>query len=225
MEGEFYPADLAALRTAVEYVMGTGVYGDVVEFGCYRGRTAVTLAKAMHKGEASYRFSEVAHGIPERSLWVFDSFRGFPKTSTAVDAASPHIKAGVWYEGAPAGGSPAEIRSMCNAWLTDDRINVVAGWYKDTLSQIPAGHKFALVHVDCDYYESTIQVLDHLFAHDMIADGCTILFDDWYCNRGSPDFGEQKAWSETVEKYRPWITDWGAYGIVGRRFIVHSVAA
>lgn len=222
MSGEYIPADEAALKTAVDYVMSCGVHGDVVEFGCFQGRTAEILARAMYDGEKDYRFSEVAHGIAERSFWVFDSFEGFPVTSTAIDAASPHIKANVWYAGQPAGGSPEEIRALCGVFLDDKRIKVIPGWYKDTLTQLPDGQKFGLVHIDCDYYESTIQVLDHLFGKDMIADGCTILFDDFYCNRGSPDFGEQRAWEETREKYRPRVSDWGPYGVVGRRFIVHS---
>jgi hypothetical protein len=42
-----------------------------------------------------------------------------------------------------------------------------------------------------------------------------------FCNRGSPDFGEQKAWADCIAKHRPRFTDWGAYATMGRRFIIH----
>ena len=93
------------------------------------------------------------------------------------------------------------------------------------LHQIPAGTKFAFVHIDCDLYESAYQVLDYLFGNDMLSDGCALFFDDWYCNRGNPRYGEHKAMGDIVEKYNlangRRLTDWGPYGIVGRKFIVH----
>jgi hypothetical protein len=220
--GNFYPPSEEALSLAVEYVMGCGVPGDIVEFGCYRGRTSMMLAGALQEMGKKYDYSDRMHGITERRLWLFDSFEGFPKTSHAIDAASPHIRAGVWFAGAPAGGTPDEVRALCAQYIAPERILVIAGWYKDTLHQLPPGQKFAVVHVDCDYYESTFQVLDHLFGNDMMSDGCTVLFDDWYCNRGSPDFGEQKAWSDAVMKHDIRSTDWGPYGVVGRRFIIHG---
>lgn len=211
----FFGADHRALNDAMEYVFGSAVPGDVIEFGCHRGRSTRALAKAM-------RDSYTKYGSRDRDLWALDSFEGFPEADNPVDGECPHVKIGSWRAGAPAGGSPAQIMSLCAQHLPAERIHVIAGWFKDTLAQIPPSTRFAFVHVDCDYYESTSQVLTHLFDNAMLSDGATILFDDWYCNRGSPDYGEQKAWAEAITKFRPRFTDWGPYGIVGRRFIVHQ---
>ena len=81
--------------------------------------------------------------------------------------------------------------------------------------------KFSLLHVDCDLYEGTRTVLEHMFSTHALSDGCAILFDDWHCNRGSPQFGEQRAWAECVARYGVSFTDWGPYGAVGHTFIVH----
>ena len=35
-----------ALQDGVEYIYGSGVHGDVTEFGCFQGRTAEVLAAA-----------------------------------------------------------------------------------------------------------------------------------------------------------------------------------
>jgi hypothetical protein len=218
---QFVGAQKDALRTAVEYAMASGVQGDVVEFGCFLGRSAQMLAEAVWEFEKRYAFSEQAHGGPQRRLWVFDSFEGFPEPSHPVDAESPHVKAHLWYGGQPRGGTPEAVHAACAMHIDGPRVSVIPGWFKDTLPRIPKRVKFAVVHVDCDFYESTVQVLDRIVGHDMLSDGATILFDDWYCNRGNPEFGEQRAWREAVEQYRVNWSDWGPYGVVGRRIIVH----
>ena len=81
--------------------------------------------------------------------------------------------------------------------------------------------RFAVVSVDCDLYESTASVLEYLLGKQTYSDGCVVFFDDWYCNRGSPEFGEQKAWADYTAKYKIRFTDWGPYSVVGRKFILH----
>lgn len=81
---------------------------------------------------------------------------------------------------------------------------------------------YALVHIDSDLYESARDVLNYLFGHRMIAEGALLFFDNWNCNRGSPEFGERRAWSECVVKYRVRYSDEGAYGVFSHRFLIHS---
>lgn len=222
---QFVGAQKDALRNAVEYAMASGVQGDVAEFGCYLGRTTEILAESIWEFEVRYAASEQRHGRQQRRLWAFDSFEGFPEPSHPVDAASPHVKAGLWYAGQPSGGTPEGVHAVCSQYLPPDRISVVKGWYKEVLPRLPARVRFAVVHIDCDFYESTLDVLNRLFGAGMVSDGCTFLFDDWYCNRGSPDYGEQRAWREAHAKWCFRCSDWGPYGVVGRRFIVHGVKA
>ena len=225
-----FPAAESALGAAVEYIVGSGVAGDVAEFGCLHGRTAAILARSMEAAAQKYATSDLRHGIAERRLWLLDSFEGFPEASDPIDAASPHIAAKVWRPGAPAGGSVDLVMQRCCSYLLPRQIKVIPGWFSVTLQQIPDGTKFALVHIDCDFYSSTREVLDRLFAGDMLSDGATVLFDDWYCNRGSPRFGQQRAWAEKWEERndlmsagRLSFSDWGHYGIAGRRFIIHRL--
>lgn len=206
----FVPHQKEALRTAMEYVYVAGVPGDVAEFGCFFGKSTQMLADAMWEMEKRYQGADGYHKIPTRNLWGFDSFKGFPEPSHPVDAASPHVQAGLWYAGQPAGGSPEAVRHYCAQFLDPERVKIVEGWYADTLPCIPRDTRFAFLHMDCDFYESTFQVLDHLFERSMVSDGCTILFDDWYCNRGSPDFGQQRAWHDArAKRERFRFTDWG----------------
>jgi len=216
------------LADGVGYTHASAVHGDVAEFGCFWGRSAEVLATAMGRHGSQFGAVDKVHGIAQRRLWLFDSFQGLPTSTHVADLTSPHVETGVWrWRVEPGRGpTPQSIMTLCAAHLEQALIKIIPGWYKDTLASIPAGTKFAFVHVDCDLYESTYQVLDHLFGHDMLSDGCALYFDDWYCNRGSPKFGEQKAFADLRVKYgllQPSrLTDWGAYGALGRRFIVHA---
>jgi hypothetical protein len=209
------------LYRGFEYVMISAVPGDVAEFGTSSGRTAMTLAKAMAEFGDRYGPSDAVHGIGPRRLYLLDSFEGFPEASDPIDKAAPQIQSGAWGPGVAKDAPPDLLREMCATHIDAARIEIRAGWYRDTLPELEHGIKFAMVHIDCDLYESTMDVLDRLFTIDAFSDGCAIYFDDWYCNRGSPDFGEQRAWADCVAKHKPRFTDWGPYATVGRRFIVH----
>lgn len=210
------------LYRGFEYVMISAVAGDVAEFGTSSGRTAMVLAKAMADLGGRYGPSDEAHGIGLRKLYLFDSFEGFPAAINLVDVKAPQIMSGAWAPGVAKDAPPALLREMCATHLDPSRIDIREGWYKDTMPALEPGVRFAMIHIDCDFYESTMDVLDRLFMLNAFSDGCAVYFDDWYCNRGSPEFGEQKAWADCVAKYRPRFTDWGPYATVGRRFIIHG---
>ena len=95
------------------------------------------------------------------------------------------------------------------------------GWFTQTLRQIPPTARFAMLHLDCDLYASTFEVLDYLFGQRMVTDGCMLFFDDWNCNQASPRWGQRRAWRELVDKYRVEFSDCGDYGILSHKFIVH----
>lgn len=218
----FADFDPMPLMRAVQYVVTAGVDGHFAEFGSYQGRSAEVLARELARCSVLYDINEKANTSSERRLFLFEGFEGFPQATNPVDLASPHIARGIWPPGGARGGSPEQLKERCARHLSEDRIEIFPGWFKDTVKTIPEDARFALLHVDCDLYQSTIDALVPIFARGMITDGATILFDDWYCNSGSPDFGQQRAWREiTTAFYRYRYTDYGGYGVVGRRFIVH----
>ncbi len=198
-----------ALHRGVEYAIVAAVDGHIAEFGTSSGRTAMTLAKAMADYGNMYVFSERAHNIVQRKLLLFDGFEGFPEALHPIDQAAPHIVSGVWGPGVTKDAPPETLLEMCATFFDKNRVEIHSGWYRDTMPKINPGLKLAFVHIDCDFYASTMDVLDRLFTIGAFSDGCAVYFDDWYCNRGSPDFGEQRAWADCVAKYRPRCTDWG----------------
>ena len=153
-----------ALIMGVEYAYASAVPGHIAEFGTMSGATATTLAAAMRDGDQRYRLSEQSHGIGERSLYLFDSFQGFPKTNNPVDAASPHVATNVWGPGVARGLTAEELHDACSAILGRDRVKVTPGWYNETLPTFSSDLRFAVVSIDCDLYESTASVLEYLLG-------------------------------------------------------------
>jgi hypothetical protein len=215
---EFVSDVRRALTKQVHFIHYENIPGDIAEFGTCSGTTASCLASAM--AGAFYSLRGKIENVEEqpRKLHLFDSFKGLPAITNELD-----IRAG-WKEGSYKDKSEAELNAMVQQYLPADSVRTYAGWFKDTLKSLAAGQKFSLVHVDCDIYESTIDVLDYLFANNHISDGGTIFFDDWNCGAASPDLGERRAWNEMVKKYRINFTDCGNYSAYGNKFIIHSAS-
>jgi len=197
------------LAMAVEYVEGSRVKGDIVEFGTDTGFTAGVLAQ--HTART------------DRSLCLFDSFEGLPDATSEVDRNCPCIaQEGLWGQGECRGLSERQLRRRCKRWMPDSRLLTMPGWYCDTVPEVSGSMRFALLHVDCDLFQSTLDALAPLFQRRLVSTGCIILFDDWNCNASSPEFGQKKAWAVLVEKYNIRASDEGPYGWRCRKFIVLS---
>jgi hypothetical protein len=82
------------------------------------------------------------------------------------------------------------------------KLHVVEGWFSDSLTEdnpaVRGLDKVAIAWVDCDLYESTVPVLN--FLTNRLQDGSLIFFDDWFCLKGHPDRGEQRACREWLER-------------------------
>lgn len=202
-----------SLLFGVEYVAGASVQGDIAEFGCMTGRTANVLAAAM----ASFHCKQKLH--------LFDSFEGLPKATSEVDSKSHHVKDGVWGPGTCKGITPAALRAKCTSYLANDQVAIYEGWFSKTVVNIPSGTIFGLLHIDCDMYQSTMDVLGFVFQRRMVAEGAVVFFDDWNCNRADNELGERKAWREICAKYGVQWSDGGDYGWAGHKIIVHSYQA
>ncbi len=209
------------ISMSVHYAHCSAVEGNFAEFGTATGGTAECFALAMSYFRAEYHYSELAHRMPPRKLFLFDSFEGLPTTSNEADQTSPHVAQGVWRPGALRGITPQQLLEKTSAHIPKEDIMIFEGWFSDSMPRVPKGEKFAVVHIDCDLYESSIQVLEWLFSENRLNDGAVLLFDDWNCNRASPNFGERRAWREIVEKYKPDFSDGGDYSITGHKMIIH----
>ena len=217
-----FPDVYKEIAKSVAYVHVSAVEGDFAEFGTCTGYTASLIAHSLDYYSNYLSEFHSQHNIKPRELCLFDSFQGFPASTMEEDLASPHVASGAWGEGTAKGLSANALKQLCGQFLNEERINIYEGWYKDTLSTIEPERKFGFVHLDCDLYESTYDVLYHLFANNHVSEGAKLLFDNWYCNRASKAFGEQKAWQDIIQQFNIECTHIGMYAAVGHKVIIHS---
>lgn len=203
------------LTLGVEYVCEGDVEGDIAEFGVGSGRTALVIASAMRLFDTRNK--------EKKRLYLFDSFEGLPEADTSTDAESPHVKKGIWGKGTcKFNVTVPELTKKLKGIIQESNFKIFKGWFNETLPLLSPNTKLAMIHVDCDLYKSTIDVLDYCFSHAMVQEGTAIFFDDYNCNRAAKSFGERKAWSEIIEKYSVDYSDSGDYAWAGKKFIVHS---
>ena len=207
----------AAFERAIDFVNRLAVPGDILEFGVFAG---ASLALLVHAHERH------PHGLPRRAFG-FDSFQGLPATS------DPHP---VWRQGAfgvnrwwhptlpiGAAATPAAVHELFRACALPGP-TVVEGAFFETLPrvvprEVPAA---AVVHLDCDLYESTRDALEGVAA--ALQDGTVLLFDDWFLYHGNPDRGEARAFGEFLEARPGWgATQYSSYGICANAFILYRV--
>jgi hypothetical protein len=218
-----YRLILEALTQGVQYVYNNAVEGDVAEFGTASGFSSLILSRAMAAYHELLSVHLSRHNMANgKTLHLFDSFRGLPKPDHSVDAASPYVQAGRWQEGTFTGLTEDEVGALCASAYDRNRILVYAGWFKDSLATLAPETRFAMVHLDCDLYSSTLEVLEFLLRHGHLAEGAVLFFDDWNCNRSSPQFGQRRAWREVVQSHRVNFSDGGDYAILGHKFTIHG---
>ncbi len=199
------------LILGVHYAYLSGVEDDIAEFGTMTGISARTIARAM----ALLRCP--------KTLRLFDSFQGMAIAESPLDKTHPFVLAGAWKPGRLKGLNKDELtRIVCKMGLSRDKIKVYEGWFSDTLPELPDDIQFSMLHIDCDLYQSTMDVLDVCFSRKFISEGAMILFDDWNMAIASPKLGERKAWSEIVDKYAVNYSDEGGCSWNAHKFIIHD---
>lgn len=156
-------------------------------------RDSKTFANGILALDTDVPWKRKRNSLPPLSLHFFDSFKGMPKVDDEIDGKTQNVVNGIWEEGTLTGLTCAQLRENCERYLPADRIHMYEGFFEDTFKNIPATENFCVVHVDCDLYVSTIQILDYLFSHEHVTMGSIILFDDWNCNAGNPKLGGRKA--------------------------------
>lgn len=141
------------------------VEGDIVECGVSIGHGALLFTL----------LSDYV-GVP-RVYYGFDSFEGFPDP-IAKDETTPITGKGFW-------ANPPEtvMKVLRDGRLSDEvireRIRLVKGWFDQTLPTYEG--RIALLHLDCDLYESYNLSLHTLY--DKVQVGGVIMFDEYLDKR------------------------------------------
>jgi O-methyltransferase len=166
------------LRFACETVVLDGIEGDFIETGVWRGGACILMKGILE-----------AYGDDARRVFVADSFAGLPPPdpenfpADAGDQHHTHTQLQV---------SRADVEDNFRRFgLLDERVIFLEGWFKDTLPTAPVA-QLAVLRLDGDMYESTIESLDALYHK--VSYGGFVIADDYClpgCAKAVHDFRER----------------------------------
>jgi hypothetical protein len=156
------------LEHCVRTVVADNVNGDLIETGVWRGGATI-LMRAILK----------SLDVRDRTVWVADSFEGLPEPDAEkfpTEAKGFHgpviTKA---YDRFAA--SIETVQANFQAFgLLDNQVRFLKGWFKDTLPNAPI-ERLAVMRLDGDYYESTMDALTALY--DKLSVGGFVIIDDY----------------------------------------------
>lgn len=170
-------AELGVILRELEYVVDSGIDGDVVEFGCYSGTTSLFITRLLEAKKSP------------RKLYVYDSFDGLPeKTKEDSSPLGVDFKRG-------------ELRATKNVFIENFRKaslplpRITKAWFHEIDdSQLP--DRIAFAFLDGDYYRSIRASLSLVLPR--LSQGAVILVDD-FNNPKLP--GAQKAVYDSLASY------------------------
>jgi hypothetical protein len=146
----------------------------VLEFGVFKGKSLRIIKNELDKKPKKY------------DIFGFDSFKGLPEDWLMSDG-DVLLQKGTF----STDGKPPNIPGV--VWFT--------GWFKETIPEyLKIAKNIALLHIDCDLYRPTIEVLYGL--QDFIVKGTVIAMDDWFYER-DPIYNDtvQKAFYEWAKEF------------------------
>jgi hypothetical protein len=171
------------LRDCIRSVVDDKVPGDLIETGVWRGGATIFMRAVLKVLD-----------VTDRTVWVADSFEGLPEPDPEkypLEAKSFKSAAMTKYYKHFATALD-EVKGNFEAYgLLDDKVKFLKGWFKDTLPVAPV-EKLAIMRLDGDYYESTMDALTNLY--DKLSVGGYVIVDDYgedtwtYCRKAVEEF-------------------------------------
>lgn len=149
------------LEHCIRDVVDNGVPGDLIECGAWRGGAAIFMRGVL-----------AALDVPDRVVWVADSFRGLPQPNRS--RGDPDLAADRFPQLAV---DLAQVRTNFERFgLLDAQVRFLEGWFEDTLEAADI-ERLAVLRIDADYHDSTMTALTALY--DKVALGGHIIVDDY----------------------------------------------
>lgn len=153
---------LYALHRAAHRLARARIGGAIVECGIYKGGSLALVLATLVELEAT-----------EREVFVYDTFQGFPEGIEDRDYRGRVLTREAWVT------EPFLAVAQANLARTGypaQRIRLIEGRVEATIpAQAPP--EIAQLHLDTDYYGSTLHELEHLYPR--LASGGLLFIDDY----------------------------------------------
>ena len=173
------------IEFCVKSIIADKIPGDLIETGVWRGGATIFM-RALLK----------VNDVGDRVVWVADSFEGLPKPDEDKYAADKGDKHHTKEELAV--GVEIVKANFEKYGLLDDQVKFLVGWFKDTLPTAPI-KKLALIRLDGDMYESTMDALVSLYPK--LSPGGYLIIDDYFlkgCKQAIVDYRKEHNITEEI---------------------------
>ena len=176
---------LANVERCVRGVVESGVPGDLIETGVWRGGTTIFMRGVLR-----------AYGVADRHVYVADSFAGVPPPDADAYPADEGMELHLW---PGLSVSLEEVRANFDRFgLLDEQVTFVPGWFRETLPGL-RDHVWSVIRLDGDLYESTTQALENLYPG--LSPGGWVIVDDYEitaCRRAVDEYRMRHSISDPI---------------------------
>jgi cephalosporin hydroxylase len=165
------------LGFCIQQVLADKIPGDFIETGVWRGGACIFMAALLRQ-----------YGEDDRNVWLADSFAGLPQPNPdrfPADLNDTHHQHEIL-----AVSEEVVLRNFTKYNIPITNVRILKGWFKDSLPHAPV-NQLAILRLDGDMYESTIDALYYLYPK--LEKGGYCIIDDW---------GAVPACRKAVEDYR-----------------------
>jgi O-methyltransferase len=153
---------LKNLEDCIDSILANNIEGDIIETGVWKGGACIFMKYLLNEGKS------------DKKVYVCDSFEGLPKPDIEK---YPKDKGDNHHEISELSVSKEDVKLNFERYdLLDDKVVFLKGWFKDTLPSIDSNHKFSLIRLDGDMYESTMDSLTNLY-HKLSPGGYVVIDD------------------------------------------------
>jgi len=172
------------LQACVETVVRDGVHGDLIEAGAWRGGSSILMRATLD-----------SLGAADRTVWVADSFEGFPLGEG--DPGEEDDLGAFDFLAVPL----TEVKASFARLGVERGVRFVEGFFDQTLPGL-TGQSWSLVRLDADTYETTQLALRYLYPG--LAVGGYLVVDDFgaldECAAAVEDFRREHRITEPLEE-------------------------
>lgn len=162
----------ATLKRMAERIREQGIPGDMAELGVFRG-------------DFAWQINEL---FPDRKLYLFDTFGGFPEKDILTEKRNTLSKA------EPRDFSNTTAEDVLARLPFEKQAVIRKGYFPGTAEGLEAS--FALVSIDADLYAPTLAGLKYFYPR--MSPGGVILLHDYYSRQFE---GVQKAVKDYEEEF------------------------
>ena len=162
------------------------INGAIVECGTWKGGMIAGIAEVLG---------------PDRNYFLFDSYEGLPDATekdgkSAFDYQQNTNSQGYYDNCTASQQSAIDAMRLSGA----KNVKITKGWFNETLPKQQFKNGIAILRMDADWYDSTMDILTNFFPQ--INKGGVIIIDDYYhwegCTRAVHDYLSKHECAEAI---------------------------